>query len=201
MEMTTRSLCFALLSLLVSVPCVAAPAPLPKPGRTGAEAVFHAQTADHARLARGYLLSDAFLWMLARDSTVADLLADLKEWQRRDWLRDRVIVVADGDRVRVRIDGESRTLALVRAATALIPVERQIVTEKDERQARVRRLQAAALRDEYAIRLAQVKRLIVKRECAASFVDLREIEAQVARYEMEANPLKLLAEPRLVRRR
>jgi hypothetical protein len=195
---------FVVLSLLpAAVPVAPAPLP-PRPGRA-AEAVLDAGTAERARLAVLYLRSDDF----AASDRVPNPLAHLDSAEGRGWLRERLSVTVDGRLVRVRISGESASLSVLRAIVERL-TELPSEYEGRDRQGKPRRRkvdpkthrqQCEALKEEYRRRFQQMKGMNEKQPGRIPEQWLKQAEAQVARYEFEADPMRVREGARLLRRR
>jgi hypothetical protein len=192
--MTWRAWCLALVSLLPSLNGVAAPAPLPRTHLPAAEAVFDAKDRDRARMVAAYLRSSLFAETLAESADVADHLTNLpSDEDRRDWVRSRLRVTADGELIRVRLEHPSSALAtLAKLTDRLVAVDLSV----DEKRRSFRLREAKASRHEYETWVKYVRQGYYK----LSAEELEEKAAATGRYEIVAEPLKLYGTPRDVGR-
>jgi hypothetical protein len=195
--------------LFASSWAMSAPAPLPKPERFGSEVVFDAQSSMRARTAVRYLRSSEFRSALLQTDEVRQGLEHLAPSQRLQWLAARISVTSERSIVRLRLSGGNETLAILKAAagqlTGAAPVvvteelpgggTREVILDPE-----ARRQRALALRDEARSRLGRnrwdrggPRRGFGSREGTS------RLEEQAARYEIEANPLRMHVEPRLTR--
>jgi hypothetical protein len=194
---TVRVLLLIVVCSIAALPCAAAPAPFPRANPPAAEVVFDATTPERARLVAAYLRSWGFAQTLADSAAGKEHLAHLKTFeQRRDWFRDRLRVTSDGKLIRVRLEHRSGAMAALRRVTGQL-VSPPADPDEDPRLRQMVVVVAAMRRMELANQMEQLRR--GPRKLTAE--EMEVLAAQLGRYEIEANPLKLHAAPRDVGRR
>jgi len=158
-----------------------APAPLPRSNPDGAEVVFDAQTKERARLARLRLRS---------------LLLELPA---QEGPAPSVTVAGDGAVVRLRLGGRADALLLVRALAKRLSEPFADTSDGLDRQMQMRL--AGRLRERCAMRLKILEQMKQPGQDRLDVdADVRRMEEALARYEFEAEPLKVASSPRAVRR-
>src|SRR5262245_27286373 len=141
-------------SVLVLSAAAAESAPAPLRRSAPCEVVFDARTRGRAETAAAFLRSDHFLDELLQSAVVETHLAHLASpEERREWLRVRVSVRCDGQKVHVRFDGPLSILAVV---------ANELTRHRPE---------APAMRDEWARRAALLLRLRGRGCCAVNIDD------------------------------
>jgi hypothetical protein len=175
------------LFTIVVVSARAAPAPWPKTNEAGAEIVFDGGTGHRARLAVNYLHSRQCLDHLRQSGIAPQLSASLSE---------RLSVTWEDNLVCVHLRGGSGTVAALRALVARLSRELPADWDKYAKQ-RLFEQRDAVLRAEYD---KQTERQQKRKQEILTEAFLKEVLATFARYEFEAEPLKVSVAPRLVAR-
>jgi hypothetical protein len=159
-----------------------APAPLRRPGST-CEVVFVARMERFARIATDFVRSDQFLDDVLRSGVVDKPLAHVEsQAERRAWLRKRLSVSFEGEKVRVRFDGPVSVLWVVAGELT-----------KD-------RPDAAAMRNEWTRRAVVMNRLRGQGRGNVSDADYFEAVRMRVLYDLLVDPPTVLRAPRRVDR-